>query len=143
MARLPTDPTILALRSPKTDNERSQLIQTPAQTVAVPHSAVHDIAHLLAPFFLLATTLKFPLLALPELASSRLPSLPGPFLATSLQPPLLSAPALAGLALFVGKLVSTSPLSASFLRLMNSSAKCRESIVVEAWCTASVIMSAS
>lgn len=98
---------------------------------------VHISHHLFAPFFFDATTLKLPLL------SSLVGSFGGPFLATSLQPPDLSTVALCGLALFGGTEVSINPLSASFFRRMNSSAKCRESMVLEAPWTASVMMSAS
>src|SRR3569833_2070961 len=60
-----------------------------------------------------------------------------PFLATSLQPPL-PFPSPAGAA--AAGCVSTTPLSASFLRRMNSSAKWRPSIVVELAYTASEMM---
>ena len=122
----------------------SGIVQVPISTY--PYlSAVHSSSplinlqhHRFPPFFFAATTRK-----LPFDSSAFSGAFAGPFFATSLQPPVLSAAAECGLALLGGAVGSTSPLSASFLRRMNSSAKWRESIVLLAPCTASVIMSAS
>lgn len=80
------------------------------------------VTYFFPPFFLAATTLKFPFAG----SSLGVSGFAGPFFATSLQPP---GAALAGLPLLGGVEVSTRPLSASLLRRMNSSAKWRESMV--------------
>ena len=105
--------------------------------ISITTRQLHNIAlpihiHLFPPFFFPATTLKPPLVS--SLATSGLATV---FFATSLHP--ATALPFAGLA----TLKSTCPFSASLLRLKNSSAKWRESIVVEAPCTVSVTPSGS
>lgn len=127
-------------------NRSVQKYLTAVTTYEPPQRPQPIPSHLFAPFFLAATTLKYPFPPPFAPAASSLPDAPasftGPFFATSLQPPDLSTPTLRGLELF-GTALSRSPLSARRLRRMNSSAKWRESIVLEAPCTASVMMSVS